>query len=51
MKMGQAQCSKILAFKLQMPLNRPQESKHSQQGESFKSSKIIPSVHPTKQIP
>jgi hypothetical protein len=40
MKMGQ--CSEILAFKLQTPLNHAEESiKHSEYGKSLKSRKTL----------
>jgi hypothetical protein len=38
MKMEQTQCSETLAFKLQTPVNHPEERiRHSKHGESFKS--------------
>jgi hypothetical protein len=38
MKMEQTECSETLAFKLQMPMNHPEEStQHSEYGESLKS--------------
>jgi hypothetical protein len=38
MKMEQTQCSEMLAFKLQTPVNHPEESiRHSEHGESLKS--------------
>jgi hypothetical protein len=38
MKMEQTECSDMLAFKLQMPVNHPEESiQHSEHGETLKS--------------
>jgi hypothetical protein len=38
MKMEHTQCSETLAFKLQTPVNHPEEStRHSEHGESLKS--------------
>jgi hypothetical protein len=38
MKMEQAECSETLAYKIQTPGNRPEEStQHSEHGESLKS--------------
>jgi hypothetical protein len=42
MNMEQTECSETLAFKLQTPVNHPEESiQHSEHGESLKSRKII----------
>jgi hypothetical protein len=42
MKMEQTECSEKLAFKLQTPVNHPEESiQHSEHGESLKSRMYI----------
>jgi hypothetical protein len=42
MKMEQTACSETLAFKIQAPENRSEESiRHSEHGESLKSRKIL----------
>jgi hypothetical protein len=39
---GTDKCSETLAFKLQMPVNRPEESvQHSEHNGSLKSRKVI----------
>jgi hypothetical protein len=45
-KMKQTGCSETLAFKLQTPVNHPEESiRHSEHGESLKSSIFQTSFH------
>jgi hypothetical protein len=42
MKMEQTECSEMLAYKLQMPVDRPEESiQLSEQGECLKSRKYV----------
>jgi hypothetical protein len=41
-KMEQTKCSEVLVFKLQTPVNHPEESiRHSEHGESLKSVVLL----------
>jgi len=45
MKMEQTECSKMSAYKIQMPGNYPEENiQHTEHSESFKS-KIMSCIH------
>jgi len=46
MKMEQTGCSEMLAYKIQMPGNYPEESiQHSEHGESLKSRACLEKHH------
>ena len=51
MKMEETELSETSAYKIQTPVNYPEESiQHSEHGESFKSRIILRLFHPEEEV-